>query len=441
MVLGTLTALSLRPIGVIEELVERLIAPARLVAEVAAPVRWWSQREARAAEESLKQSEAELVAEAKELLEEERLAARPPDHLVPAGLRIVHAEVIERRDGEEDSLIVRWSDTTELELGIPVVVGEHYIGRLAKLEPERGRGVVDLITGKNFFVGARLSDSERGSGELVVGGLAPRSEGAALSLAVHNPRVGEMRSGSVRVREWLEGDGFGSWGDGFLLGDFDVEEAEGEAPVLRVRPRIDLAHGLGRVVLLAAPLAGQALEVDLSVLTFEPECWRGASVLTRCTNALGRDGLRLSLSSSDIAEGSAVAFGPYLLGRVERAGWNTARVRTLSDPGLVLPLLARVDGEQRPVAIGRVTTLGRDAGGALSLRWESLVGIPGEGESVSVQLFTGGGVRGVPRGLMVGRAVLPREVGTHRLLVEAGARTGEVQRAAVWSGAGEEGRL
>ena len=228
MVLGTLTALSLRPIGVIEELVERLIAPARLVAEVAAPVRWWSQREARAAEESLKQSEAELVAEAKELLEEERLAARPPDHLVPAGLRIVHAEVIERRDGEEDSLIVRWSDTTELELGIPVVVGEHYIGRLAKLEPERGRGVVDLITGKDFFGGARLSDSERGSGELVVGGLAPRSEGAALSLAVHNPRVGEMRSGSVRVREWLEGDGFGSWGDGFLLGDFDVEEAEGE---------------------------------------------------------------------------------------------------------------------------------------------------------------------------------------------------------------------
>ncbi|MDE0892779.1 MAG: hypothetical protein OSB14_11405, partial [Planctomycetota bacterium] len=118
MVLGTLAALSLRPIGVIEELVERLIAPARLVAEVAAPVRWWSQREARAAEESLKQSEAELVAEAKELLEEERLAARPPDHLVPAGLRIVHAEVIERLDGEEDSLIVRWSDTTELELGI-----------------------------------------------------------------------------------------------------------------------------------------------------------------------------------------------------------------------------------------------------------------------------------------------------------------------------------
>ncbi len=434
MSLGALIALSLQPIGLIEELVERSLAPARLVAEFAAPVRWWGRREARAAEGSLKLSEPELVAEARELLEEERLAARPPDHLVPAGLSLVHAEVIERRDGEEDSLVVRWSDTTELEVGIPVVVGEHYIGRLASLEPEAGRGVVDLITGKDFFVGARLSSSERGSGELVVGGLAATKEGGALSLAVHNPRVGEMTAGAVRVRELFEGRDFGSWGDGFLLGDFDVLEEGDEAPVLRVLPRIDLAHGIGRVVLLAAPSQGRALEVDLSIPTFESECWRGARVLTRCTNASGRDGLRLSLSSEDIAEGSAVAFGPFLLGRVERAGWYTARVRTLSDPGLVLPLLARVADQRAPVAIGRVTTLGREAGGGLALRWESLIGIDGEGESVAAQLFTGGGVKGVPRGLMVGSAVLPREPGTHRLIIEAGAGTGELQRAAVWSG-------
>lgn len=434
MSLGALVALSLQPIGLIEELIERLLAPARLVAEVAAPVRWWGRREARAAEENLKEREVELVAEAIELLEEERLAARPPDHLVPAGLRLVHAEVIERREGQEDSLIVRWADTTELEVGIPVVVGEHFIGRLASLEPEAGRGVVDLITGKDFFVGARLSETERGSGELVVGGLAATKEGGALSLAVHNPRVGEMTSGAVRVREWLEGGSSGSWGDGFLLGDLDVLGDGDEAFILRVRPRIDLAHGIGRVVLLAGPKPGQASEVDLSIPTFESSCWRGAQVLTRCTNASGRDGLRLSLSSGDIADGSAVAFGPYLLGRVERAGWSTARVRTLSDPGLVLPLLAQVEGQRAPVAIGRVTTLGREADGLLALRWESLVGIPGDGESVSAQLFTGGGVRGVPRGLMVGSAVLPRAAGTHRLRVEAGAGAGELQRAAVWSG-------
>ena len=428
-------ALSLQPVGFLEELIERLLAPTRIVAEVAAPVRWWGRREALAAESNLKQSEPELVAEAIELLEAERIAARPPGSLVPAGLSLVHAEVVERRAGQEDSLVVRWSDTTALEVGIPVVVGENYIGRLASLEAEAGRGVVDLVTGKDFFVGARLSNSGRDFGELVVGGLAATVDEGALSLAVHNPRVGAVTSGEVRVRELFEGESFGAWGDGFLLGDFDVFQDGDEAPVLRVLPRIDLAHGVGRVVLLSSPKRGEALEVDLLISTFASECWRGAKVLTRCTSASGRDGLRLALSSEGVSDGNAVAFGPYLLGRVERAGWNTARVRTLSDPGLVLPLLARVDGQRAPVAIGRVTTLGREADGGLGLRWESLVGIDGEGDSVSAQLFTGGGVRGVPRGLMVGSALLPRSPGTHHLIIEAGAGAGELQRAAVWAGA------
>jgi len=432
----------LRPVEAVEDAVERLLAPARLVAEVAAPVRWWGGREARAAEESLKQSEQELVAEARELLEDERLAARPPAHLVPAGLRIIHAEVVENRAKEEDRVIVRWSDTTELELGIPVVVGEHYIGRLVSLEPEPahmwgpGHGVVDLVTGKDFFVGAKIAESERGDGELIVGGLAT----GGLSLAVHNPRVGGVTEGAVRVSEWFEEGDFGSWADGFLLGDFDVELVGDGVEMRRVRPRIDLAHGLGRVVLLAGQESGQAVEVDLAIPTFEPNCWRDARVLTRCTQGIGRDGLRLALPvGSELSAGSAVAFGPYLLGRVERAGWCTARVRTLSDPGLVIPLLARVSGQESPVAIGEVTTLGRESEGVLLVRWDSLVGIPGDGESVDAELFTGGGVLGVPRGLMVGSAALPRDVGAHQLRVHVDAEPGDLQRAAVWFGPQEGG--
>ena len=106
----------------------------------------------------------------------------------------------------------------------------------------------------------------------------------------------------------------------------------------------------------------------------------------------------------------------------------------LSD--LVLPLLARVEGQEHPVAIGRVTTEGLAPDGRLKVRWESLVGI-GDGEGVApARLFTGGGVRGVPRGLLVGDATLPRSIGLHELLIQPGIDAADCQWAEVWIGPG-----
>jgi len=445
--LGSLTALSLRPVPVVEEAVEHLLAPARLIAEVAAPVRWLSWNDAVEAAGTVEREKEEVMREARELLEDERRAARPPDYLIPAGLRIVHAEVIEHLRGEEDSLIVRWADSTHLEPGIPVVVGEHYVGRLAEVDlREPGRGRVDLVTGRDFRVGAQLRVPGRGPGELIVGGrLRQRFDedevgDKGMSLAVHNPGPWKRSEGPVRVYEWMGEARAGAWADGFLLGDLVCETIEGGVELRHVRHGKDLLNGPYRVVLLAPPEGAGPIEVDLEAPTYDPACWRGASVLTRCTGALGRDGLRLALSPGlEVGPGSAVAFGPHLLGRVEMAGSYTARVRTLRDPGLELPLLARVEGEEHPVAIGRVTTEGLGPNGSLKVRWEALVGI-GKGEGfVDARLFTGGGVRGVPRGLLVGDTKLPRSVGEHELLIQPGTDGEDCQWVEVWIGPGGEG--
>ena len=440
--LGVLAALSLRPVPLVEQAVEHLLAPARLVAEVAAPVRWLSFEDAVEAAGAVEKGKDALVREARELLEDERLAVRPPAHLVPAGLRIVHAEVIERPQGEEDSLLVRWADSTHLQPGIPVVVGEHFVGRLAGVDPDRpGWGRVDLVTGSDFRVGAQLSGSGPGRGAMVVGGLLRRrsDEPGSLFLGVHNQGAWEEFEGPVRVKEWMGEGRAGDWGDGFLLGRLVQETIEGGLVLRRVRPVKDLAHGLYRVVLLAPPVESEPAEVDLEAPTYEPACWRGADVLSRCTSASGRAGLRLALTrGTEVEPGSAVAFGPHLLGLVEMAGSYTARVRTLSDPGLVLSLLARVEGERHPAAIGRVTTEGLGPNGTLRVRWEARVGIGGSGGPVSARLFTGGGVRGVPRGLLVGSARLPRTTGVHELLIQPGTDGANCQWVEVWIGPGRE---
>ena len=65
--LGSLTALSLRPVPVVEEAVEFILAPARLVAEIAAPVRWLSWDDAAEAADTVLQEKDEVVREAMEL--------------------------------------------------------------------------------------------------------------------------------------------------------------------------------------------------------------------------------------------------------------------------------------------------------------------------------------------------------------------------------------
>jgi len=103
--------------------------------------------------------------------------------------------------------------------------------------------------------------------------------------------------------------------------------------------------------------------------------------------------------------------GARLIGRVQRAGLFTSDVALLADPGFTVVAVAELEGESTPRILGRLTTLGRAANGAVRLSWwvQVPLGVAGgEEEALRARLFTGSGDPGLPAGLFLGEALLPR---------------------------------
>ncbi|MEQ1895038.1 MAG: hypothetical protein ABL998_21060, partial [Planctomycetota bacterium] len=98
-----------------------------------------------------------------------------------------------------------------------------------------------------------------------------------------------------------------------------------------------------------------------------------------------------------------------LIGRIDRTERVTSAVSLLTDPGCTLVALALVPGSDEPHILGRLTSLGRSAGG-VRLLWSVRVPLEldGEGADVVARLFTGSGEPGLPGGLFLGEARLPR---------------------------------
>jgi cell shape-determining protein MreC len=433
-----LAALSLRPSSDLRASLDAVCEPARHLRLLGSPLGWLSIAEARAAERQLCAGEEERRAAGRAVLAAAQTGAAPSERTLAQGRGVVHAEVVDRVEGDEDRMIVRFAPESDVEVGMPVVSGDRYVGSIASVDTlRRGEARVDLVTRKEFRVGAEVARREGDPVLLVVGGILPRGgkEDDTL-LAAHFPSDPNLDGGEVRVRETGPGaaGSLRALADGFLLGSF-VRVRRGEAVLLGVRPALDLRSGPSHVGILC-PSQHAPAGPDLARDPFEDERWMDAAFVFAGDASFWRETRVLSAgTASSITDGAAVAFGANLLGQVERAGAATSLVRLLGDPGLEVTALASPAESASPAAtmpIGRLVSLGRDrSDGALLLRWAPSLRLEGEAP-LEVLLYTASGHRSVPPGLRIGRTALPRGRGPFVLRVRQDATGASLTRARVW---------
>ena len=437
-VLAVLVFLALRPSPRLERAIDLALAPARVLAELAAPLRLVRARQARAAEAALREREPDDYQVRLRLFADQARFTLPERPELRLGRSFVHAEVV-GRGASLDQIVIRPESGTCAGIlpGMPVVSGDVYVGRVAEVGGDPpGLATVDLVTGGGFHVGAVLAAPAaetgglaRAAARMVVGGSLPRARGVGILLAVHNPERRSLAEGEVRVQEGGGAlEAFHREAEGFELGRL-VDLGEG---LHVVEPSIDYRAGLFQVVVVRpADPAGLAEPPPADVL------FDGAWLAARATGCgeptPGREGLAIGSGSwNGVREGAAVVSGVRLVGRVAHAGLFGAGVATLGDPGLTVPVLARVEGRERPLPLGRLVSLGRDAGDVL-FAWDAVEhlepSLAADGAPAHAQLFTASSERLVPRGLVLGEADLPRGRGPHVIRLRQGldpARLGRV---------------
>lgn len=407
--------LALRPPGAVEHVLALALSPLRLASEVAAPVGLLRARRVRAAERraaSLREAED---LERRALGADQRRFVLPQSAELRAGRSFSIAEVVRRVPGDADRLEVRMLEGRAPEPGQPAVVGDHYIGRVREVDAGGTRAVVELVTRPDVLVGARTVVTDAPA-RLVVGGLQrdPYGRGRAASLlAIHGPSAPDLDEAPVVVDESLAGGvPFADVAGGFLLGTLETLDERHHERLCGVRSPIDLAAGVFQMALVGpASAAGDALD-GASLDPLDDGRWVAARALSRGDPVARREGLKLSVGASrGVATGAAVVSGARLVGVVERTGTHGCDARLLGDPGLALPVVARVQGSERPEILGTLVGLGRasaDAEGRASVRfyWEGRSGPRLEGSDVA-RLYTGAGAEGVPPGLILGDTALP----------------------------------
>jgi len=440
--------LSLRPVPSVSAGIELLFTPTRVIAEVVAPLGWARIPAVRAAEARLDEVARDVRGDAAELLALEQESALPDDPELRHGRRLIHGEVLRRSRGDRDRIQVHVATTEGIEPGLPVVTGDAYVGRVARIDEDDLNLVhVDLVTRTGFFVGASVRRLDwRGDpvGEPItftVGGLAPEAVGdeEQLHLALHNPTLRGVETGDVLVSEPEDFEPeLAALSRGYRLGALQTARLEQGSLIHRIESPLDFASGLYQVIVLAPEASGPPAE-RLELETFANGNWVGARALTRGDVTATREGRRLSRGSSvGIAPGSAVALGAHLVGRVGETGLLSADLLGLGDPGLRLVVLAELEGEAAPRPIGELIALGRERdGGALRFRWTCRIDLaPGEdGGPRAAELYTGSGEDGIPRGLYVGSTQLPIGRETHELFVEQDPAVRALGHVFVWTGA------
>ena len=422
-----LAVLALKPHAPTERVLDTLVAPARLLGEVAWPMAWLRAREVRAAQDTLREREEQEFAARIALERDQRRFALPREPALRAGRGFVHAEVVGRVEGERDVALVRPppAELARLRPGMPATAGDAFVGHVRALRPASGLVEVQMVT--LHLVGARLvldpGQDEAGAVRMVVGGLAPpRADGARpLELLVHNPSHRSLSRGQVVVDDQLsDAAPYPELSRGFRLGTLETLAEPGREPQLCVRPLLDYGNGLFEVVLVTPPQGESAPREPVDVL-LEPGAWLPARALSSGDPAVWREGLELDAGTlRGVRVGAAVVFGARLVGRVRHVGPLSCDVALVGDPGFALPVLARVAGREEPLAMGRLVSLGR--GGArdplaLRLRWEPDIGLLA-GEGAEAELYSGSGDPLVPRGLYLGPARLPSGSGPH--VIEVG---------------------
>ena len=459
--------ISLRPIAAVERGLELVFVPARAIVELVVPVRWWRARVAREAEESLWARAPRTRADAERLLADEQAFALPSHAELRRGRRLIHGEVIGRDRDDLDRIVIRVPTSEGIVPGAPVVTGDWYVGRVTGLDAREELLVhAELVTGSGFRVGARVEVTGRFAEPvaMVVGGISTelQDEEDSIYLDVHNPLRRGLRPAEVFIEERVAFDPLqANLARDFALGRLRSVRLPKGSELMRIEPGLDFESGLFQVIVLAPPLpsVGESAVVEAAVIgpeiaaidavasaeevleldTFVASHWIATTALTRGDISRGREGRRLSRGRlGGIESGSAVAFGGHLIGRIGGVGWLAADLLELGDPGLRLAVLARLEGEAQPRPLGEVVSLGRRrSDGRLTFRWICRVDLPGEvGERLAAKLYTGSGEAGVPRGLYVGRTLLPVGRDRHELIVEQDAEVRDLDSLWVWRGGG-----
>jgi len=439
-VLAVLLYATLRPGTAVDRWIEEALVPARVLAELARPVTWLGGQTVLAAPER-----QELWRRSRELLEREGAAALPRDGNLAAGRGFVHGQTIERPARDPDGVVIQYDPRCTLAPGMYVTSGDHYLGRVESLVPERpGEAVVRLITGREARIGAEVLLADGSRAPLVVGGVAlhPDPRDTRLYLAVHAPSRGDLTAGPVRVRASLD-PGQPGLADGFLLGEL-VHHEQGGLRFLAVRAGFDYDAGPYELVIVSAPehaLAGGSLARE----PFAPERWRPTRFAARGTPSALREARVLSHGRSrGLERGAALASDGVLVGRLTRVLQWSARAELVGDPGFAVAGLAQLEDQEEPLVLGRLVSLGRD-GEALLFRWENTqdpplaagaAGAPGidlaRAPRVRAFVVSGWGERGLPAGLVLGTTELVRARGPQVLRITPPLDVRALERVEVW---------
>lgn len=415
---GAFAVLAVRPIEPLERGLDWLALPVRGLGELARPIAWFQSDDIRAGVSAERSAELEEQAR---LEDEMYRMARPRDRGLPQGqVPTLRAEVVERPDGHLDRLLIRVEDPSVVHADLPVVSGNVYVGRLDIAATRDDSNLpadlffVQLVTGARFRIGARMLQS---SCRMVVGGLAALP---GTRLAVHNPSDRSRRHGRVVVDEPHLADGRGDLANGFRLGELVEEASDPELPLQRLPglvPEIDYATGLHQVLVLLPEDSPEPIARELRPLA-EDGRWLPARLLVRGEISPKREGIPLALGRLDgVRTGAAMASGTRFAGRVLRAGVVQSDVGLLGDPGLTVSALAMIETGRgrRAQVLGQLECLGRD-GALVRVRWPARTPLDPaefpEGQ-VSARVWTGSGEALVPRGLLLGDAILPVGPGPH----------------------------
>ena len=423
--------LAVRPVSQVDESVELVLSPLRALGESAVPVVWANGRSVRGAESAESERAAEYSMEAELLGEELLRLARPTAPKLFEGRDLVPAVVVGRDKKNSDLLFVRVTDTTALVPDLPVVHGNTYVGRIAEVDHVRLEVAIDLVTGPGFAVGARLLESLTTKPIwMTVGGvfaekkLSKRSV-ERLALVVRNPSDREAPGGAVVVGELLADiDPFASLAEGYALGTLDEFASTEERKLLA---DLDYGAGIFHVHILCPEGTRQGAIDELELAISDPD-WRPTRRLSVGDPSSWRGGVKLAAGRKvGVEPGAALISNLRLVGRVERASEWSSDVRLLSDPGLSLVAVARLQDGEEPLVLGRLISLGVDETGEwIRFRWERVVGVGPNAPASDVldaRVFTGAGDSGLPAGLFIGDARLSRavdpEVGAPLVFVRA----------------------
>ena len=433
-----LAALALHPVAAVERWLDFALVPTRALAELAAPIGWVQGREALAGGDDRR------LQQRRELFEHEALEMAVLESAISESssehetAEFVHAEVVGRPAHARDTILVRVMDARGLEVGMPVVTGDWFVGLVTRVGTGHEAGAdsqagslleVELITGSKARIAARVERGPPGSDvELVVGGVAPLR--GQIYLNVHNPSQRWVNEGEVVVAEpKLLGERFSHLADGYRLGNLVLGTSDGDQAgpqtMTCIQPGLDFESGLYQVLVLRpkdelqVPAASRARKQNV----LEDGLWIPGRLFLRSEPSPWREGRKLALGRRHgVRDGSALVSGARLVGRVQHAGPWLSDVRMVGDPGFSVVVLAMVEvptdagSERVPHVMGRVTSRGRDGDGSIRLEWTATVPLLGVGER-DARLWTGSGEEGVPRGLLLGDTRVPCGPGTHDLVL------------------------